>query len=112
MAEPVGGDPLAELRERLREAEASARRLAQELPDGGNGSSASGSGHAAQDAQALAALLGTLRGLVPPELQDQLRDLMRQLLLLMRALIDRSLESLAAGPDTGAPEVHDIEVSE
>jgi len=111
MTEPVEQDPLAELRERLREAEESARRLAEELP--GADASASANGRTAQDAQALAALLHTLRGLVPPELQDQLRDLIRQVLLLIRALIDRSLQTLEPGPAAPPPpEVHDIEVSE
>ena len=109
---PPPGDPLEELRERLREAERSARRLASELPGAGaNGTH----NHArtARDAQTLTALLETLRGLVPPELQGQLRDLARQILLVLRALIDRSLKSLEAGPRThGGPEVHDIEVEE
>jgi predicted phage gp36 major capsid-like protein len=109
MSEPAADDPLAELRERLREAEESARRLADELP-GGDGTSSS-NGRTAQDAQALAALLHTLRGLVPPELQDQLRDLIRQVLTLVRALIDRSLASLEPG-EPAAPEIHDIEVGE
>jgi hypothetical protein len=109
MAEP-GNDPLAELRDALREAEDSARRLADELPGENGAREHAGS---VRDAQALAALLEALRGLVPPELQGQLRDLMRQVLLLLRALIDRSLNSLEAGPSTGAgPEIHDIEVGE
>jgi hypothetical protein len=111
MPEPTDADPLAELRERLREAEESARRLAQELP-GADGAPQSSNGRAAEDAQALAALLHTLRGLVPPELQEQLRDLVRQVLLLVRALIDRSLDTLEPGAQAAPPEVHDIEVAE
>jgi hypothetical protein len=110
VAEPAPRDPLAELRERLEDAERSARRLAEELPGG----DADGADHArtAQEAQALAALLGALRGLVPPELQDQLRDLVRQVLLLLRALIDRSLEGLAERTGEEPAAVHDIEVGE
>jgi hypothetical protein len=108
MTEPVGNDPLAELRERLREAEESARRLADELP--GADARASTNGATARDAEALAALLHTLRSLVPPELEEQLRDLIRQVLLLVRALIDRSLETLEAGPPVRPPEVHDIDI--
>ncbi len=103
---PPSDDPLAELRERLEAAERSARRLADELP-GGN---ASDHDRAAQETQALAALLTALRGLVPPELEGQLRDLMRQVLLLLRALIDRSLDGLQA-PAEAEPLVEDIEVS-
>jgi hypothetical protein len=106
MAEPAPRDPLAELRERLEEAERSARKLAQDLP-GANGSDRA---RTAQDAQALAALLAALRGLVPPELQDQLRDLVRQVLLLLRALIDRSLQGLTE-PAGEEPVVQDIEVT-
>lgn len=105
MADAAPDDPLAELRERLEEAERAARRLAAELPDG------SARDRAAQETQALAALLTALRGLVPPELQGQLRDLIRQVLLLLRALIDRSLEGLTDGGDDEGPVVQDIEVS-
>jgi hypothetical protein len=108
MAEPAPDDPLAELRARLRDAERSARKLVDDLPSGGG----NGAAQTAHDAQALAALLTALRGLVPPELQGQLRDLARQVLLLVRALIDRSLNSLEAGPPTPGPDVHDIEVGE
>jgi hypothetical protein len=108
MPEPVEHDPLAELRERLREAEESARRLADELPGAGAGGSRNGA--TAQDAQALATLLQALRGLVPPELQEQMRDLVRQVLMLVRALIDRSLETLEPGPPAAPPEVHDIDI--
>jgi hypothetical protein len=101
-------DPLAELRERLGDAERAARRLAAELP--GSGGDDAARARRAQEAQALAALLSSLRALVPPELEGQLRDLARQVLLVLRALIDRSLAGLAPSTDD-EPVVHDIEVS-
>jgi hypothetical protein len=106
MADPAAQDPLADLRDRLRDAEASARKLAAELPGDANGADHA---RAAQEAQAIAALLGALRGLVPHELQGQLRDLVRQVLLLLRALIDRSLNGLEQHT-AEEPAVHDIEV--
>jgi hypothetical protein len=46
------------------------------------------------EAQALAALIDLGRTLVPPELRRQLADLIRELLLLVRAVIDWYLERL------------------
>ena len=83
-----------------------------EAPDGSTGSGPA----AAIDLQAIAALLETLRELVPPELQQQLADVTRQVLLLLRALIDwwvDRLEEPAAGParaDHSGPAVRDIPV--
>jgi len=85
---------------------------AGEAPGGSPGSGPA----AAIDLQAIAALLETLRELVPPELQQQLADVTRQVLLLLRALIDwwvDRLEEPAAGPagaDHSGPAVRDIPV--
>jgi len=85
---------------------------AGEAPGGSTGSGPA----AAIDLQAIAALLETLRELVPPELQQQLADVTRQVLLLLRALIDwwvDRLEEPAAGPtgaDHSGPAVRDIPV--
>jgi hypothetical protein len=46
------------------------------------------------EARALLGLLDLGRGLMPPELRQALGDLMRELLLLLRALIDWYLERL------------------
>ena len=48
------------------------------------------------DLTPLFALLDSLRRMVPPELQDQLNALQRELLLTVRALIDWYLERLDA----------------
>ena len=56
-----------------------------------------GAGDGDQSTRELAALVGlleVLRGLIPRELADQLTDLVRELLLLARALIDWYLERL------------------
>ena len=52
----------------------------------------------------------SLRELVPPELQQQVTDLIRQILLLVRALLDRVIEHLE--PTRGTePDVEDIPIS-
>src|SRR3954453_16803101 len=103
MARP---DPLTELRERVHAAQAAAERLAgearsqaSELPR-----------HEARDElEALVALLRALRELVPPELQHQVSDLIRQVLMLLRAIIDYWLQPLDALPPAGV-DVQDIPI--
>lgn len=48
----------------------------------------------AREAQALVALVDLVRGLIPRELAEQLVELVRELLLLVRSLIDWYLERL------------------
>jgi hypothetical protein len=72
-----------------------------------------GSGEArvqSAEAQALAALIELGRTIVPPDLRRQLADLIRELLLLVRAVIDWYLERLESGRRT-ATEVEDIPIS-
>jgi len=100
-------DPLSELRERVHAAQAAAERLAGEARE-----------HAAElprpeagdELDALVALLRALRELVPPELQQQVTDLIRQILLLVRALLDRVIEHLEPARG-GEPDVEDIPIS-
>ena len=112
MADP---DPLNELREQIRMTEQAARKLAGEatgararersgeVPPAGW---ASPEDHAQRqsEVQQLAALLGSLRDLVPPELAGQVREVLRQVLLLLRALIDWWVERMdvAAGQPRAA----------
>jgi len=99
-------DPLTELRERVHAAQAAAERLAgdarsqaRELPR-----------HDARDElDALVGLLRALRELVPPELQQQVSEAIRQVLLLLRAIIDFWVEQLDA-PRPAETEVHDIPI--
>ena len=95
-------DPLTELRERVHAAQAAAARLAgeaRELP------------HQSRDElDALVGLVRALRELVPPELQQQVSDVIRQILLLLRAVIDFWVERLDAPPDTAAVAVQDIPI--
>jgi hypothetical protein len=101
----VPPDPLTDLRDRVHAAQAAAERLAGEARH-----AADWPRREAQDElEALVALLRTLRGLVPAELQHQVTDVLRQVLLLLRAIIDFWVERLEA-PRGGEVEVEDIPI--
>jgi hypothetical protein len=98
-------DPLSALRERIRATQEAAERLAAEQRGPGDEETA-------REAQALVAILQTLRDMVPPDLWRQIRELIRQLLLLIRAIIDWWVDRIEGpGPRGAAPEVEDIEIS-
>ncbi len=129
--DPPGDDPFAELRARIQDAKDAAERLHRET-DGARRAAASGvplRGWAtpedrhdrAEDARALAELVTALRELVPEEFLANLNDLIRQLLLLARAIISWAVERLspdspsAASDGRGAPppgpELEDIPIT-
>ena len=56
------------------------------------------------------ALLRALRELVPPELQQQVSDVIRHVLLLLRAVIDYWVDRLDA-PRPAEVEVQDIPIA-
>jgi hypothetical protein len=118
MGPPEPADPLADLRDRLRATQEAAARLAGSeggVPPQGwaappRSDSASGGSGSDDELAQLVALLGSLRELVPPELQQQVTDLIRQVLLLVRALLDHVIERLE--PERGGePEVEDIPIA-
>jgi hypothetical protein len=122
-------DPLADLRARIAETKAAAERLhAQaedaratedrgEVPPNGWATPAD-RGARADEVHALAELVRALRDLVPTELQGQVTEVLRQLLLLVRAIIDwwvDRLELESSGPGRRAaagpgPRVEDIPI--
>jgi hypothetical protein len=113
---PPEPDRLSDLRARLRATQEAAARLAGEeqrvppqgwaAPPRADGGSAGVGDELAQ----LVALLGSLRELVPPELQQQVTDLIRQVLLLVRAVLDRVIDRLE--PERGGePDVEDIPIA-
>ena len=130
---PPADDPLRELEDRVRAAQDAAERLMRDaaeaaqatVDDDPPGAGAGGRrpprrGYATPGAeedprvrsaevQALAALIDLGRTVVPVELRRQLADLIRELLLLVRAVIDWYLERLELGrrPPT---EVEDIPI--
>jgi len=111
-------DPLSDLRDRLRATQEAAARLAGDasrIPPQGWASPGSGAEGAPADPglgdelQQLVTVLASLRELVPPELQQQVTDLIRQVLLLVRALLDMWIERLD-GERGAEPEVQDIPI--
>jgi hypothetical protein len=58
---------------------------------------------------ALGQVLDVLRAAVPPELAQQVKDALRDLLLALRALIDWYLDRVERGPAPG-PDVEDIPI--
>jgi hypothetical protein len=111
-----GPDALSDLRDRLRATHDAAARLTGEqprVPPQGWASTPRTDrpepGLGDELAQ-LVAVVGSLRELVPPELQQQLTDLIRQVLLLVRAILDRWIERLE--PERGSePAVEDIPIA-
>ena len=119
MAPPEPADPLADLRDRLRATQEAAARLAGDaprIPPQGWASPGSGAEGAPADPglgdelQQLVTVLASLRELVPPELQQQVTDLIRQVLLLVRAILDHVIDRLEPGRG-GEPEVEDIPIA-
>ncbi len=113
-------DPLADLRERLEATRRAAEELAGEAAqairadrdgeDPGPGWRTTQEREALRDDVAsLAATLGTLAELVPEELRAQLAEVLRQVLLLVRALIDWLVERLPQAR-SAEPVVQDIPV--
>ena len=110
-------DPLHELRDRLRATQQAAERMAGSVPPAGWASERQRA-TVRDDLEEIAALLRTLRELVPAELQAQLAEVLRQVLLLIRALVDwwvDRLEATASGAPparpAAAPEAQDIPIA-
>src|SRR4051794_28212784 len=115
MDPPEPADPLADLRARLRATQEAAARLAGSesgVPPQGWAapraeSDASGEPGLGDELQQLVAAIAALSALVPPELQQQVTELIRQVLVLVRAILDRLIERLE--PSRGSePDVEDI----
>ena len=123
MAEPLREDPLERLRERIRVTQEAAERLAREAEAEREGAGPAPGGRAyarpgpgpgarsgAADLQAaIAALMDLARSVLPRELHDQLLDFVRELLRLLRAVIDWYLHRLEAGRPS-ATDVQDIPI--
>jgi hypothetical protein len=102
-------DPLSELRDRVRATHEAAERLAGDAAAAAHARETGAvppAGWATERERAtmrdeleeLAGLLRTLRELVPPELQAQVTEVLRQVLLLVRALLDWWVERLEGAP--------------
>lgn len=129
---PEGGpeppDPLETLSERVRHAQETAERLVREANAEAKRAADEGAREARRppprgyavpeeegrsttaDLQALVALLDLGRTLVPPELREQIAQLVREILLLVRAIVDWYLERI--DQRSKAPvEVEDIPIT-
>src|SRR5262245_2900558 len=109
-------DRLSELRDQLRATQEAAARLAgADVPPQGWAAPRAAQPGAeepgiADELQQLVAVVASLRELVPPELQQQVTDLIRQVLVLVRAILDRWIERLE--PERGSePDVEDIPIA-
>ena len=121
MPEHSTSDPLEELRDRIHATREAAERLAAEAADAASAERAGrpppagwatpGERQATrEELHALVALVDALRALVPEELRQQLAEVARQILLLLRAIIDFWVERLEN--ERGAePDVEDIPIS-
>lgn len=125
MPPPAEDDPLQTLRERVRATQEAVERLASEAAHARAEAAGDPAAQAATDSgvpragaeatgelQALVALVDILRGLLPPDLQAQVTELIRQLLLLIRAILDWWIERMdhRSGGST-PPIVEDIEIT-
>jgi hypothetical protein len=121
-------DPLHELRDRVRATQQAAERLAGDAAraaQAGAEGATPPAGWATPQERAtmrdeleeIAGLLRVLRDLVPPELQAQLTEVLLQVLLLARALVDWWVQRLQdATPDTqssrtAAPQGQEIPIA-
>jgi hypothetical protein len=114
-------DPLEQLRERIRATQDAASQLAGEAARARRASTppagwATAGEHSqrTEEVRALVTLLESFRDLIPEDLADQFRDLVRQLLLLLRALIDWWVERMDAPPRSAGsdgPSVQDIPIA-
>lgn len=132
MPEPTGEDPLATLRAHVRSAQQAAERLARQAqarpdaqaqappdpprpPNGGTPPSgwhaADSEGRASGELQALAELVDSLRALLPEELREQVNELVRQVLVVLRAIIDWMVGRLEREGRGREIEVEDIPIS-
>jgi hypothetical protein len=99
-------DPLDELRERVRAAQESAERVAGDARHAAEWSRE----QTRDELDALAAMLRSLRDVVPPELQQQVSEALRNVLLLLRAIIDYWVTRLEPAPAAREVDVEDIPV--
>jgi hypothetical protein len=127
---PSRSDPLEALSERVRHAQETAERLVEEANAEAHRAAQEGARRAQHppprgyavpeeegrgrsttaDLQALIAMLDLGRTLVPPELREQIAELAREILLLVRAIVDWYIERLDRQRQSPV-EVEDIPIS-
>lgn len=113
MADPQNvSEQYAEAARLMREAELAAQRAAasaEDIPPRGWSVPGAERPTSAFDLGQIAALVESLRGVVPPELGRQLADALRDLLIALRAVLDWYITRLDPG-EPSEPDVQDIPV--
>jgi hypothetical protein len=113
-------DAVREAERLVREATERAERLGAEVPprgyqqarDAAGGTrDAAGGTPPFPDLSALAGLMELARSSLPPDLQRQLQQALRELLIALRAVLDYSIDRLEPGPEPPSPAVEDIPIS-
>ncbi len=114
---PTTPEALDALRERLRATQEAAQKLAEEAAAGAGRVPPAGwdvprrADDAHAELEALVRMLALLRDVVPPELRAQLAELVRQLLIFVRALLDWWIERIEPGPRGDDRPVEDIPIT-
>jgi hypothetical protein len=112
-------EPLDELRERLRQTQEAAERIAGDIPAQGWATPREHR-ELADEIQALVSVLAALRDVLPGDVWEQVRDIVRRLLLLLRALVDvvverlggeRASDARGSGARPGGPDLQDIPIT-
>ena len=99
-------EALQALRERLQATQEAAQRMAEEAvrdrPPPAGWDVPHRAKETGEDLDAILGLLASLRDVLPPELLSQLADLVRQLLVFVRAVLDWWIERMEAEQDAAA----------
>ena len=94
-------DPVRDAERLVREATERAEQLGAEIPPRGYESRAGAEGGTPPfpDLSALAGLMDLARSSLPPDLQRQLQQALRELLIALRAVLDYSIDRLEPGSE-------------
>ena len=111
---PASPEALRELRARLQATQEAAQRLAEEAtrtkPPPNGWDVPRRASDAGDELDAVVRMLTTLRDVLPDELRAQLAELVRQLLVFVRAVLDWWIERIEPGPRGDEPRVEDIPI--
>ena len=104
-------DAVREAERLVREATERAERLGAEVPPRGYEDPQQGGAPPFPDLSALTGLMDLARSSLPPDLQRQLQQALRELLIALRAVLDYSIDRLEPGPEPPPATVEDIPIS-
>jgi hypothetical protein len=105
-------DAVREAERLVREATARAQQIAGDVPPRGyEEPRRDASPPPFPDLSALAGLVELARGSLPPDLQRQLQQALRELLIALRAVLDYSIDRLEPGREPPPATVEDIPIS-